>query len=71
MPKGIQEISVADDAAEDALVVAEEYEGELAGDCDGGTQAEAAAVPICFGEGEHYGCGVWVLKTAPFLKALR
>ena len=45
MVEGVQEVFVADDAAEDALVVAEEDEGELASNCYGGAEFEAATVP--------------------------
>ena len=41
--EGLQKVLVAHDPAEDALVVAEQDEGHLARDGDGGTQLEAAA----------------------------
>lgn len=52
MSKGIEEILVADNAAEDALVVAEQNEGHLAGDGYGGAQLEAAAEDV---EVKHLG----------------
>jgi hypothetical protein len=55
MVKGVEKVFVADDAAEDALVVAEEDEGELAGDCYGGAEFEASAVPVEVGGVEHGG----------------
>lgn len=54
MAESIQEIRVADDTTEDALVVAKEYEGQLARDGDGGAQLEAAPVPVEVGGFHHW-----------------
>jgi len=56
----VQEVFVTDDAAEDALVVAEEDEGELACDCYGGAEFEAATVPVEMGCVKHRGRGLVV-----------
>lgn len=51
MVECVQEVFVADDTTEDALIVAEEYERKLTCDCDGGAELEASPVPIkvwCF-----------------------
>ena len=58
MIKSVQEVFVADDAAEDALVVAEKNEGELAGDCYGGAEFKAATVPVEMGGVKHRGRGL-------------
>ena len=55
-----EEMLISDYPAEDALIVAEEYKGELAGYCYCGAQAETAAVPIVVRSVEHFpGDGVW------------
>jgi hypothetical protein len=46
MIESVQEILVADNTAEDTLIVAKEYECQLACDSDGCAKLEAAPVPV-------------------------
>jgi hypothetical protein len=54
MPKCIEEVGVAYDAAEDALVVAEEHEGQLAADGYGDAQRAPAGEEVDVGRFEHF-----------------